>query len=104
MKHNIKEQNLVCSFCSLNELDVDFLVEGEGVYICDKCVVKASEIVKENFKKTGFSSNSSDKKPVVIKDNLDKHIISQNYAKRIVSVAVYNHLKRINSKYSEYSY
>ena len=49
MKHNIKDQNLICSFCSVNELEVDFLVEGEGVYICDKCVIKASEIVKVNF-------------------------------------------------------
>jgi len=83
----------------LNELDVDFLVEGEDVYICDKCVVKASEIVKENFKKSIFSKNLSDKKPRSIKSDLDKHIISQTTAKRIVSVAVYNHLKRINSKY-----
>ena len=99
MKHNIKEQNLICSFCSLNELEVDFLVEGEDVYICDKCVVKASEIVKENFKKSIFNKNLLDKKPVSIKNNLDKHIISQDYAKRIVSVAVYNHLKRINNRY-----
>ena len=99
MKRNIKEQNLICSFCSLNELDVDFLVEGENVYICDKCVIKASEIVKENFKKSIFNKNLSDKKPKTIKDDLDKHIISQDYAKRIVSVAVYNHLKRINSQY-----
>ena len=45
MKHNIKDQNLICSFCSVNELEVDFLVEGEGVYICDKCglIVGADE-------------------------------------------------------------
>ena len=97
MKHNIKDQNLICSFCSLSELDVDFLVEGEGVYICDKCVVKASAIVKENFKKTNFNNDVSSKKPKSIKASLDKHIMSQNIAKRIVSVAVYNHLKRINS-------
>ena len=72
MKHNIKDQNLICSFCSLSELDVDFLVEGEGVYICDKCVVKASEIVKENLKKTTFSKSIIDKKPKSIKNNLDK--------------------------------
>ena len=99
MKHNLKNQDLTCSFCSLSELDVDFLVEGEGVYICDKCVVKASEIVKENFKKTTFSKNVADKKPKTIKNSLDKHIMSQDIAKRIVSVAVYNHLKRINSQY-----
>jgi len=99
MKHNIKDQSLICSFCSLNELDVDFLVEGEGVYICDKCVVKASEIVKENFKKNSFSKSITNKKPKSIKNNLDKHIMSQDIAKRIVSVAVYNHLKRINVAY-----
>ena len=98
MKHNLKDQNLICSFCSLSELDVDFLVEGESVYICDKCVVKASAIVKENFKKTAFGKKLNNKKPKSIKNNLDKHIMSQNTAKRIVSVAVYNHFKRIMSK------
>ena len=101
MKHNLKDQNLICSFCSLSELDVDFLVEGESVYICDKCVVKASAIVKENFKKTAFGKKLNNKKPKSIKNNLDKHIMSQNTAKRIVSVAVYNHFKRINSKYDD---
>ena len=101
MKHNLKNQNLVCSFCSLSELDVDFLVEGEGVYICDKCVLKASEIVKENFKKTTFSKSITNKKPKTIKNSLDKHIMSQETAKRIVSVAVYNHLKRINTIYDD---
>jgi len=103
VKHTIKNQNLICSFCSLSELDVDFLVEGEGVYICDKCVIKASEIVKENLKKTTSSQTINNKKPKSIKNNLDKHIISQDTAKKIVSVAVYNHLKRINIKYDENS-
>ena len=100
MKHNIKDQNLICSFCSSSELDVDFLVEGEGVYICDKCVIKASEIVKENFKKNN-SNSISNKKPKTIKNNLDKHIMAQETAKRIVSVAVYNHLKRINASHDD---
>jgi len=100
MKHNIKDQNLICSFCSSSELDVDFLVEGEGVYICDKCVLKASEIVKENFKKNN-SNSISNKKPKTIKNNLDKHIMAQETAKRIVSVAVYNHLKRINASHDD---
>ena len=100
MKHNIKDQNLICSFCSSSELEVDFLVEGEGVYICDKCVLKASEIVKENFKKNN-SNSISNKKPKTIKNNLDKHIMAQETAKRIVSVAVYNHLKRINASHDD---
>ena len=100
MKHNIKDQNLICSFCSSSELEVDFLVEGEGVYICDKCVIKASEIVKENFKKNNRNSISN-KKPKTIKNNLDKHIMAQETAKRIVSVAVYNHLKRINASHDD---
>ena len=70
MKHNIKDESLICSFCSLSELDVDFLVEGEGVYICDKCIIKASDIVKENFKKVTLNSETTEKKPIIIKDNL----------------------------------
>ena len=46
---NITEQVLDCSFCGTSEGDVDFLVEGEGVYICDVCVNKANDIVKENL-------------------------------------------------------
>ena len=51
MKHDFKNKQLSCSFCASIERDVDFLVEGDNAYICDKCVIKAERIVKENISK-----------------------------------------------------
>ncbi len=94
MKHDLKNKQLSCSFCGLIERDVEFLVEGEGAYICDICVVKAEKIVKENIHK---NKEVNYLKPIQIKNELDKHIIGQDVAKKIVSVAVYNHYKRLEN-------
>jgi len=98
MKHDLKNKQLSCSFCSSVERDVDFLVEGDGAYICDLCIVKAEKIVKENISKSK-KNNSNYLKPNEIKEQLDQHIIGQDFAKKIVSVAVYNHYKRLNNSY-----
>ncbi len=86
---------LECSFCGTSEKDVEVLVEGQDVYICDKCVISAEEIVKENK----LSSRKNEFKsliPTEINDELNKFIIGQDYAKKAVSVSVYNHYKRIS--------
>ena len=98
MKHDLKNKQLSCSFCSSVERDVDFLVEGDGAYICDLCIVKAEKIVKENISKSK-KNNSNYLKPNEIKEQLDQHIIGQDFAKKIVSVAVYNHYKRLNNSH-----
>jgi len=96
VKHDLKNKQLSCSFCGTVERDVDFLVEGDGAYICDSCIVKAEKIVKENLNKTN-KNNTNYLKPNEIKNQLDQHIIGQDQAKKIVSVAVYNHYKRLDN-------
>ena len=98
-KEKIKEKMLDCSFCGSAEGDVDFLVEGDEAYICDVCVARASDIVKENFHKNIYGLTFNLQKPVDIKKMLDEYIIGQDMAKKTVAVAVYNHYKRINSNH-----
>ena len=91
---------LECSFCGTHEKDVEVLVEGQDVYICDKCVVSAGEIVKENK----LSTNKAEYKsliPTEIHKEFDKYIIGQDYAKKVVAVSVYNHYKRISNPCSD---
>ena len=98
-KEKIKEKMLDCSFCGSNEGEVDFLVEGDEAYICDVCVARASDIVKENFHKNIYGLTFNLQKPIDIKKMLDEYIIGQDVAKQTVAVAVYNHYKRINSSH-----
>ena len=94
----MKDTKLFCSFCASSESEVEFLVEGENVYICDGCVNKANDIVNENMKKSYMGLSMNMQKPVDINRRLNEHIIGQEQAKRIVSVAVYNHFKRLNNR------
>ena len=98
-KEKIKEKMLDCSFCGSAEGEVDFLVEGDEAYICDVCVARASDIVKENFHKNIYELTFNLQKPIDIKKMLDEYIIGQDVAKQTVAVAVYNHYKRINSSH-----
>ena len=95
-----KEKMLDCSFCGSAEGEVDFLVEGDEAYICDVCVARASDIVKENFHKNIYGLTFNLQKPIDIKKMLDEYIIGQDVAKQTVAVAVYNHYKRINSSHN----
>ena len=98
-KEKIEEKMLDCSFCGSAEGEVDFLVEGDEAYICDVCVARASDIVKENFHKNIYGLTFNLQKPIDIKKMLDEYIIGQDVAKQTVAVAVYNHYKRINSSH-----
>ena len=94
-KEKIEEKMLDCSFCGSAEGEVDFLVEGDEAYICDVCVARASDIVKENFHKNIYGLTFNLQKPIDIKKMLDEYIIGQDLAKQTVAVAVYNHYKRV---------
>ena len=89
-----------CSFCGRSEKDVPLLISGINGFICSDCVGAAQEIVKENIKhKSGFDVDANSlPKPAEIKDFLDKYVIGQDEAKKFLSVAVYNHYKRILQK------
>ena len=93
----MSKTELHCYFCSCKEEEVNYLIEGDEAYICDYCVDKANLVINENNNKNK-NNDFQLKKPQEIKNYLDNHIIGQEDAKRIVSVAVYNHFNRINNK------
>jgi len=93
----MSKTELHCYFCSCKEEEVNYLIEGDEAYICDYCVDKANLVINENNNKNK-NNEFQLKKPEEIKNYLDSHIIGQENAKRIVSVAVYNHFNRINNK------
>jgi ATP-dependent Clp protease ATP-binding subunit ClpX len=94
-----KKQPASCSFCGRAKKDVDVLLAGYGgAHICNYCVDQAHQIIKEEFRKKAPVKQLSVLKPSEIKAHLDAYVIGQDDAKRVISVAVYNHFKRINSR------
>ncbi len=93
---------LRCSFCGKSQDEVKKLVAGRGVYICDECIEVCINIVADELSEMeeGEGGTSLDKLPTPskIKEFLDQYVIGQEYAKKVLSVAVYNHYKRLNSK------
>ena len=88
----------VCAFCNKTKSQVNILITGNTSNICDVCVAQANSIVKEELGQNSQNKIQKDLqlfKPVQIKTYLDKYIIGQNHAKKVLSVAVYNHYKRI---------
>lgn len=93
-----KEENLECSFCGRKKSETDLLIAGMDAHICDKCIEQAHGIVEEEIAeaKTGdLSKELILKKPLEIKTFLDQYVIGQDDTKRAMSVAVYNHYKRL---------
>ena len=93
-----EKKQLKCSFCGKTQEQVKRLVAGPGVYICDECIELCSEIIEEEFEETKGDAELNDiPKPKDIKAILDQYVIGQEMAKKSLSVAVYNHYKRINT-------
>ena len=88
--------NLFCSFCGKNQKEVQKLIAGPAVYICDECIQLCSEIIEEE---KGKDEKATDRLlvPKEIKEMLDDYVIEQDAAKKILAVAVYNHYKRLDS-------
>lgn len=88
-----------CSFCGKSESMVHKLIEGPGVFICDECIELCNEILNNGYGTSNTSSNTEENmiipKPMEIKAKLDEYVIGQDDAKKALSVAVYNHYKRI---------
>ena len=96
----MSEENLSCSFCGLSKLQTKVLVAGQDAHICDQCIEQAFSILnhqKENDQIT-TSSDIQDLNPKKIKSFLDDYVVGQEYAKKIISVSVYNHYKRISNE------
>ena len=96
------DDKVKCSFCNKTQSQVRKIIAGPaGVYICDECVGICSDIIEEEFDDEEHVSQKEDinlLKPVEIKDFLDEYVIGQDEAKKVLSVAVYNHYKRITAE------
>ncbi len=96
-----KDENsqLTCSFCGKSQDEVKKLIAGPTVYICDECIELCNDIIDEESRLDQSTETELKKlpKPVEIKDILDEYVIGQERAKKVLSVAVYNHYKRVES-------
>ena len=91
--------NLSCSFCGKGQKEVRKLIAGPTVYICDECIELCNDIIEEeNVRSQKFSDHLGIPKPTEIKNFLDQYVIGQEHSKRVLSVAVYNHYKRIETR------
>ena len=96
-KFSDEKGQLKCSFCGKSQEQVRKLVAGPGVYICDECIELCNEIIEEEMDSELELSMVDLPKPAEIHEVLDKYVIGQERAKRVLSVAVYNHYKRVNA-------
>ncbi len=97
---------VTCSFCGRSKKDVDLMISGIHAHICDKCVTQATQILQEEKKnkvEAGNTPNFKLIKPKEIKKFLDEYVIGQDQAKKVLSVAVYNHYKRLMQRKAEVS-
>lgn len=97
-----EDKVLHCSFCGKSQNEVKKLIAGRGVYICDECIDVCINIVSQEIKEEKEAEKSIVHEnlptPSKIKEFLDQYVIGQEHAKRVLSVAVYNHYKRLNNK------
>lgn len=102
-RDDAKNQIARCSFCGKSEAMVHKLIEGPGVFICDECIALCNDLIERSSREPKKPAQASDivlPKPAEIKEKLDEYVIGQDEAKKALSVAVYNHYKRIYSNAS----
>lgn len=99
MSKKTNNRSVKCSFCGRDGSEVSSMVAGPDVYICDICISTSVDILKNNLAAySGKTKNDYVLTPEMIKKNLDEYVIDQDRAKKVLSVAVYNHYKRVQSK------
>ncbi|MBW2413994.1 MAG: ATP-dependent Clp protease ATP-binding subunit ClpX [Deltaproteobacteria bacterium] len=98
MKKREDGTNVACSFCGKSQKEVKKLIAGPTVYICDECIELCNDIIAEEATRDGESEHSSVPKPREINDSLDQYVIGQERAKKVLSVAVHNHYRRIENQ------
>lgn len=92
------KETLECSFCGRKKSETNLLIAGLDAHICDRCIVQAYNIVQEEIsthKKSDLDKDLALQKPKAIKEFLDQYVIGQDFTKKVMSVAVYNHYKRL---------
>ena len=97
-KNSSSNDDLLCSFCGKSQDEVKKLIAGPSVYICDECIQLCNEIIAEEYSEEEKNDSSGLLKPVEIKEILDQYVIEQDRPKKVLSVAVHNHYKRIATK------
>jgi ATP-dependent Clp protease ATP-binding subunit ClpX len=98
-KNGDSNDDLLCSFCGKSQDEVKKLIAGPSVYICDECIQLCNEIIAEEYGQDDEGKGAGGTpKPFEIKESLDQYVIEQERPKKILSVAVHNHYKRINTK------
>ncbi len=97
-KRDDRGGELRCSFCGKSQDEVKKLIAGPTVYICDECVELCNDIIAEEYEREGAARATQIPKPAEIKSVLDQYVIGQDRAKKVLSVAVHNHYKRIELK------
>ena len=101
MQRRPRDKDLTCSFCGKSQRDVRKLIAGPSVYICDECVELCSDIITEEYEREDFAAaRALVPRPIEIARHLDDYVIGQPRAKKILSVAVHNHYKRIDARAS----
>ena len=90
------QEEIKCAFCGKTQDQVKKMIAGNGVYICNECVDLAKKIIDDELRADSFKAARELPKPVEIKKELDQYVIGQDRAKKVLSVAVYNHYKRIS--------
>ena len=97
-KNDTTHDDLLCSFCGKSQEEVKKLIAGPSVYICDECIQLCNEIIAEEYSQEDEDGSNQLLKPSEIKEILDQYVIEQERAKKVLSVAVHNHYKRISTK------
>src|SRR3982751_316038 len=95
---NDSKSTLYCSFCGKSQHEVRKLIAGPTVFICDECVELCMDIIREETKSSLVKSRDGVPTPQEICKVLNDYVIRQNHAKRVLSVAVHNHYKRLNNQ------
>jgi ATP-dependent Clp protease ATP-binding subunit ClpX len=96
-----RDKDLTCSFCNKSQKEVRKLIAGPSVYVCDECVELCNDIITEEYEREDYyAARALVPKPVEIRRHLDDYVVGQERAKKILSVAVHNHYKRIDSRSS----
>ena len=97
-KDDVSNDDLLCSFCGKSQDEVKKLIAGPSVYICDECIELCNEIIDEEYSQEDEKDTGQLLKPSEIKETLDQYVVEQERAKKVLSVAVHNHYKRISTQ------